>query len=91
MKYSDLIKQVATTAGYSKSVVKEVIDTAMTVVKTSVKTDGEVTLNGVGRFLKKVRPARTGVNPATKEKVSIPETKTVAFKVSKEFKDLINE
>ena len=91
MKCSDLVKQVAAKAGVTQSVAKASLDAALQVIKDTVKSDDEVVLNGVGKFVRKVRPARTGINPATKEKVEIPETVVVAFKVSKEFRNYLNE
>lgn len=90
MKYSDLVKQAAAKAGVTQSVAKASLDAALQVIKDTVKSDDEVVLNGVGKFVRKVRPARTGINPATKEKVEIPETVVVTFKVSKEFRNHLN-
>lgn len=90
MKYSDFVKRVASEAGVTQSVAKTTVDATIRVIKNAVNTDGEVVLNGMGKFSKKVRSARVGINPLTKEKVNIPETNTVAFKVSKEFKDYLN-
>ena len=91
MKYSDLIKLTAAKTGVSQASTKTVIDSCMTVIKGALMSENEVVLNGVGKLVKKVRSARTGINPATKQKVTIPETKTVAFKAAKELKDIINK
>lgn len=90
MKYSDFVKRVAIEAGVSQRVAKASLDASLQVIKDTVKANDEVVLNGVGKFVRKVRPARTGINPATKEKVEIPETASVSFKVSKEFRDHLN-
>lgn len=90
MKYSDFIKMVADQASCSQTDTKRVLDKVVKVIKGVVKSGDEVNLNGLGKFAKKTRPARVGINPATKEKVNIPETEAVAFKASKEFKDFLN-
>lgn len=90
MKYSDLIKQVAA-KGLPQSVVKATLDAALQVIKDTVKSNDEVVLNGVGKFVRKVRPARTGINPATRAKIEIPETVVVLFRASKEFRDSLNK
>lgn len=90
MKYSDFVKQTAARAGVSQSVAKATLDEAMKLLRGTVKSGEEVVLNGVGKFSKKVRSARVGINPATKERVEIPQTNTVTFKVAKEFKDSLN-
>ena len=91
MKYSDLVKLTAVKAGVSQASAQVVVDSCMSAIKETLVSEGEVILNGVGKLTKKVRSARTGINPATKQKVVIPEAKTVAFKVAKELKDTINE
>lgn len=90
MKYSDFVKKVAERCFVSQVNTKRVLDAANLIIKDAVKSGDEVTLNGVGKFGKKTRPARVGINPATKEKVNIPETEVVTFKVAKEFKDHLN-
>ena len=90
MKYLELVKQVAEKASVTQSVAKASLDAALQVIKDTVKADNEVVLNGVGKFARKVRPARTGINFATKEKIEIPEIVSVTFKVSKEFRNYLN-
>ena len=81
MKYSDLVKHAAAKACVTQSVAKASLDAVLQVIKDTVKSDDEVVLNGVGKFVRKVRPARTGINPATKEKVEIPETVVVTHRL----------
>lgn len=83
MKYSDLIKRASIEADVTQKEVKKSLDV--------IKTDDEVALNGVGKFVRKVRPARVRMNPATKERIEVPETIAISFKVSKEFRKSINE
>lgn len=90
MKYSDFVKKVAAEACVSQSTAKNVLDTSLSMIKDVVKSGDEVVLNGVGRFSKKTRSARVGINPATGVKVNIPETLVVTFKTAKEFKDHLN-
>lgn len=91
MNYSVLVKQAAAKAGVTQSVAKASLDAALQVIKDTVKSGNEVVLTGVGKFVPKVRSSRIGINPATKEKVEIPETVVVAFKVSKDFHNYLNE
>lgn len=90
MKYSDFVRKVACGAYVSLAEAKRVLDSANTVIKDTVESGEEVVLNGVGKFGKKTRNARTGINPATKQPIEIPATEVVTFKVAKEFKDQIN-
>ncbi|MDE5990330.1 MAG: HU family DNA-binding protein, partial [Clostridia bacterium] len=49
----------------------------------------KVALAGFGTFEVKVRAARTGINPATREKIEIPETKVINFKAAKTNKEAL--
>lgn len=90
MKYLDFVKKVASATACSQSATKQVLDGALDVLKQQLLSGDEVVLNKVGKFSLKVRSARVGINLKTKEKVNIPETKVVAFKMSKEFKEQLN-
>lgn len=90
MKYSELIKLVASESSVSQTDAKRVLDNTMEIVKKTVKSGNEVVLNKVGKFTKKVRPSRKGINPATGESITIPESSVVNFKMAKEFKDYLN-
>lgn len=90
MKYSDFVKKVANESSLSQSDTKRVLDAANSIIKDVVKSGDEVTLHTVGKFTRRVRPAYVGINPATKEKVNIPQSFVVSFKAAKEFKDHLN-
>ena len=48
-----------------------------------------MSISGFGKFEVKSRPARTGVNPKTREKIQIPESKSPSFKAAKALKDAV--
>ena len=50
---------------------------------------GTVDVFGFGKFSISERAARTGINPATKEKIEIAASKSVKFKASKALKDAV--
>ena len=81
---SELISTVAEKTKVTKSVVSDVIEA---MIATIVATD-KVTLNGWGTFQWKTRLARKGRNPATGEKIDIPESTTLKFKPSSGLKGL---
>lgn len=91
MKYSDLVKAVAKSAGVCQATAKDVLDEMCDIIRETVESGDEVVLNKVGKFSRKTRAARTGHNPATKEKIEIPAAEVVTFKVAKEFKDYVNQ
>ena len=58
---------------------------------TEALTKGEkVQLVGFGTFEVSERPARTGINPRTKENITIAATKNPKFKAGKALKDVVN-
>lgn len=91
MKHSDFIKLVADESGLTQDQVKNCVRKMVSVLHTVVGSDEEVVIKGIGKFSKKERSARKGINPATGEKVDIPATNVVAFKADKEFKDSLND
>ena len=50
---------------------------------------GKVDISGFGKFEVKTRAERVGINPATKEKITVPASKTPGFKASKSLKDAV--
>ena len=50
----------------------------------------KVALVGFGTFSVAERPAREGINPATKEKIQIAAKKQVKFKAGSELADALN-
>ena len=59
-------------------------------IKESVAAGEKVTLTGFGTFETVERSARTGINPATGEKILIPASRAVKFKAGKAFKEAVN-
>ena len=61
-------------------------------IKNSLKRGNRVELRGFGIFYTNIQKARISRNPATGEKVSTPQKKTIQWKMSKEmFKKLNND
>ena len=90
MNKKELIDLIASETELSKKDVDVVITKTLETIKEEVKKGNEVKLPGFGSFGEKINAARTGINPATKEKIQIKESKSVRFKVSKTFKDYLN-
>ena len=85
MKKSTLISESAKKAGLTLAQTKAALEAICEVIRTDVVVNQDkIILPGFGTFDSVVRPARTGINPATMEKIQIPETREVKFKPSKE-------
>lgn len=77
----DFVKKVAANAGVTQDVANKVLNSAVSTIVTEVRDNGEdISLTGLGTFKQKCTDARIGRNPATGEKIDIPESRTIAFK-----------
>jgi DNA-binding protein HU-beta len=82
MNKTDLINSVAESAALSKVDAKKAVEAALAAVAGALKKDEKVQLVGFGTFSASVRPAREGVNPLTKQKITIAAKKVVKFKAA---------
>ena len=89
MNKTELIAAVAEQAGVSKKDAEKVYASLVSVVADELKKGEKVQLVGFGTFEVKARAARQGINPRTKETITIKATKAPAFKAGKAFKDAI--
>lgn len=89
MNKSELIASVAETTGLTKKVVGDVVETTLDTIMNTLSQGEKVFLVGFGTFEVRDRAARTGVNPATKEPIQIPASKSPAFKAGKQLKEAV--
>ena len=90
MTKSDLITVVAEKAGITNKDAKKYVDLVLGSVYDALAEGEDVQLSGFGNFDIKVRAARKGINPATKEAIDIPESKAVSFKATKSLREKLN-
>lgn len=90
MNKNELAAAVAAKAGLSKKESEAAVNAVISTITETLKAGDKVVLVGFGTFETKVRAARTGINPATKAKITIPASKAVAFKAGKALKDSVN-
>jgi DNA-binding protein HU-beta len=89
---ADLVAKVQEIAGIeSKAATEKAVNAVLEAIKESLKLDGTVQIIGFGSFEIKERKARTGVNPATGEKIKIAAAKAIGFKAGKALKDEFNK
>lgn len=80
MKKFELVAAVAKETGLTQENVNKVVDSlSAVIVKECVTNGGDVNLPALGKFRQKVNPAREGINPLTKQPLSIKETRTIRF------------
>ena len=87
MNKAELIKLVADKAEVSTRDAESVLDGVLDLITEALLKGEAVKLSGFGVFEKKERAARTGTNPATGDKITIPASKSAVFKPSKTLKE----
>ena len=80
MNKTDLVNEIAAQAGLSKVAAKAALDATLESIAQALENEDKVQLIGFGTFAVVEKPARTGLNPRTKEKIEIPARKVVKFK-----------
>ena len=91
MNKSELIAKIADVAGLSKADAKKALDATVDVLKEVLVAGEKIQLVGYGTFAVAERPAREGINPATKEKIQIPARKVAKFKAGAELSEAVNK
>ncbi len=90
MKKVELVEAVATKTGLTKADALRAIDATFEAITDALKEGDKITLIGFGTFGVSRREARTGRNPQTGAKVSIPARNAVTFKAGTQLKQTIN-
>ena len=90
MNKKDLAGVVAEQARLTKKNAEVAINATFVAIGEALVAGEEVRIPGFGTFVVKERAARTGLNPSTREKIEIKESKAVGFKASKNLKDSLN-
>lgn len=80
MTKTDLINEIAAKAGLTKVQAKAALDATLESISQALVNDDKVQLIGFGTFAVVEKPERQGLNPQTKEKITIPARKVVKFK-----------
>lgn len=80
MNKTELINAVAEKANLSKAQAKAALDATLNTISEALLKEDKVALIGFGTFSVAEKPARTGINPRTKEKIEIPARKAMKFK-----------
>lgn len=91
MNKTELIDKIAAGAGISKADAKKALDATTNALKEALVAGDKIQLVGFGTFSINERPAREGINPATKEKIQIAAKKVAKFKAGAELADAINK
>lgn len=89
MNKTELVEKIAVGAELSKADAKKALEATLEAIKNALVEGDKIQLIGFGTFSVSERPAREGINPATKEKITIAAKKVAKFKAGAELADAI--
>ncbi|MCM1369936.1 MAG: HU family DNA-binding protein [Candidatus Amulumruptor caecigallinarius] len=84
MNKTDLVNEIAAKAQLNKVNAKAALDATLESIAQALSNEDKVQLIGFGTFMIVEKPERSGINPRTKEKITIPARKVVKFKPAAE-------
>jgi predicted histone-like DNA-binding protein len=89
MKKPDVIKQVANVSGLTQGKANKAIKALVKVIQSTLKNGDVISLSGLGSFRVKLRKAKQGRNPKTKELIPVPSGKKVSFRSTPTLRKII--
>ena len=84
-----LVEVVANKLDITKKAATLAVDTIFEEITNALANENKVDISGFGKFEVKNRPERTGINPATKQPMTIAASKAPAFKAAKALKEAV--
>ena len=85
----ELAELLVNKLGCTKKDATETLTELFDEITKTVKKGDVVDVSGFGKFVLKESKAKTGVNPATGEKIDIPAKKAPKFRPAKAFKEAV--
>ena len=89
MNKTELINAIAENAGLNKADAKKALDATISAISEALKKGDKIALVGFGTFSVNERPARTGINPRTKEQITSAAKKIANFQAGAELADAL--
>ena len=89
MNKTELIDKIAQGAVLTKSDAKKALEATVNAIKGALVAGDKVQLVGFGTFAVNEKPAREGINPATKQKIKIAAKKVAKFKAGAELAEAV--
>lgn len=90
MNKTEFVAAVAEKTEIDKKEVEKVVNAVFDTIVEKVASGEDIRIVGFGTFECRERKERVGVNPRTKEQISIPASKIPAFKAGKAFKNAVD-
>ena len=89
MNKSELINSLSEETTFSKKDVARVLESFTRIIERTLKSGGKVAITGFGSFTISRRPARMGINPATKERIQLDEICVPRLKAGKNLREKV--
>ena len=89
MNKAMLVEHMAKVTKLPKVTCKECLEALIKTIGNALKQKKTIVLTGFGTFMVMERKARTGINPATGQKMRIKAKKVPKFRAGKALKDLV--
>ena len=89
MTKKELIASIASRTDQSQKVVDEIVSELTNAIICEVHQRGEISLPGLGKFIRKHRPSRKVRNPKTGEEMMSKAKNVPVFKASSNFKSKV--
>ncbi|MCX5874394.1 MAG: HU family DNA-binding protein [Deltaproteobacteria bacterium] len=89
MTKAELVDKLAEKGKITKKLASESIELVFSAIADVLAAGQEISVPGFGKFSITVRKARSGLNPRTKEKIMIKETRAPKFRAAKALKESI--
>ncbi len=84
-----LVDYISAKTETSKKDVESIIDILTEKITEEIRSGNKVTLTGFGTFRVSKRKAREGINPQTKQRITIPEMSLPKFTAGKTLKEAV--
>ena len=90
MTKTDLIAQVAANTEMSKKSAELAVNAAFDALSKAMAEGEKITISGFGTFEVRERAERQGINPRTREPITIAASRSIVFKPGKALKDTLS-
>lgn len=89
MTKTDLIAQVAANTDMSKKDAERAVNAAFEALTGALANGEKIAISGFGSFEVRERAERQGINPRTREPITIAASRSIVFKPGKSLKDTL--
>ena len=91
MTREDIVDIIAKKAGMTKKLAAIVLNSTLEGITETLKAGEKIAFIGFGSFAVSKRNARTGINPKTQAKITIPASKVPVFRAGTKLKEDVNK